>query len=243
MRKCLFVIVVVLISLVSNAQIEKNIVHDPNALVKNVKNFKAVEVSGAIDLYLSQGSEEAVAVSASSKEMAAKIKTQVRGGVLVISVEDGNSWKSWGNSKMKAYITFKNLENIKASGACNVKAVQAIKEKMLGIELSGASDFVGQVEVNTLNLDASGASNIKINGSATNCSIDASGACSIKGYDLKTQVCKADASGASSIRINVSKELNADASGGSSIYYKGACVIKQSDASGGATIKRIVGND
>ena len=48
------------------AQNAKNIVFDANAEVRSVKGFTGVEVSGAIDLYLSQGKEEAVAISASN---------------------------------------------------------------------------------------------------------------------------------------------------------------------------------
>ena len=105
------------------------------------------------------------------------------------------------------------------------------------IELSGASDFSGTVKVDKLRLSASGASNFKISGTAENTVIEASGACDIKGYDLKTNMCKANASGASNINITVNKELNASASGGSSIHYKGEGVIRDISAGGGASIK------
>jgi len=60
------------------AQNDKNLVFDANAVVRTVKDFTAVEVSGAIDLYLSQGKEEAVAVSASNPDAVARIKTEVK---------------------------------------------------------------------------------------------------------------------------------------------------------------------
>ncbi|MFP5042280.1 head GIN domain-containing protein [Parasediminibacterium sp. JCM 36343] len=239
MKKFLVPILIAFATTSCMGQNEKNIVYDANAVARVAKNFHEVEVSGAIDLYLSQGNEEAVAVSGSSSEIAAKIKTEVKNGVLKIYFDNqGSGWKSWGNAKMKAYVTFKNLNRIEASGACNVKAPQTIKAADLKIEMSGASDFVGDIVASNLKLDASGASNMKVSGMASDVTIDASGASSIKGYELKTAMCKIDASGAASVRIRVNKELTAEASGGSCVYYKGDGVIKYMDASGGASIKK-----
>ena len=245
--KSRFLLLLVVLMVAMNgckAQNEKNIVYDENASVRKIKGFTSIKLSGAIDLYLSQGNEEAVAVSAASKEAEAQIKTVVKNGVLEIYPEsNGISWKSWGDTKMKAYVTFKSIDNLEASGACNIKVSQTIKGSDLSISMSGASDFAGAVSVSNLKIEASGASNYKISGAADNVKIDASGACGIKGYNLKAQTCKVEASGASSIRISVEKELRAEASGGSSITYKGNAIVKENDASGGSSIKRKTDDD
>jgi hypothetical protein len=223
-----------------HAQNGKNLVFDANAEVRAVKGFTGVEVSGAIDLYLSQGKEEAVAISASNPEALARIKTEVRNGKLRIYF-DGNgwNWKTWSNNnKMKAYITFIEMHKLEASGACNIKTAEMISSDDLKIQLSGASDFTGEVKAVKLRLDASGASNFRISGTAENALIDASGACDVKGYDLKTEYCKIDASGASVVRITNNKELSAEASGGSTIFYKGTGLIRDISTSGGASVKR-----
>ncbi len=221
------------------AQNQKNLVFDANAVVRSVGSFSSIEVSGAIDLYLSQGNEEAAAVSASSSEALSRIITEVKNGTLHIYFDGkGWNWKTWNNNKMKAYITFKDLNKIEASGACNVKSTEAIKVTDLRISLSGASDFSGELVVSNLKLDASGASNIKIKGSAEKMQVDASGACNIKAYELNTNYAKIDASGASSVRLTVNKEMSAEASGGSNIYYRGDGLIRNISTGGGASVKR-----
>lgn len=222
------------------AQNGKNLVFDANAEVRSVKGFTGVEVSGAIDLYLSQGKEEAVAISASNPEALSRIKTEVRNGKLHIYFDgSGWNWKTWSNNnKMKAYITFIELHKLEASGACNIKTADLISSDDLKIQLSGASDFTGEVKAVKLKLDASGASNFRISGTAENANIDASGACDIKAYDLKTEYLKVDASGASVVRITNNKELSAEASGGSTIFYKGTGLIRDISTSGGASVKR-----
>jgi hypothetical protein len=239
MKKILILSVLSLGLLNSRAQNEKNIVVDANAEVRTVTSFNAIEVSGTIDLYLSQGNEEAVAISASSDEIKQRMRTEVRGNTLLIYFDGkGLNWKKWGNHKMKAYVTFKTLKRLEASGACNVKATETIRQDELKMELSGASDFTGDMNLKTLRIDASGASNAKLSGSAEDVNIIASGACNLKAYDLKTIMCKTDASGASHIRITVDKELNANASGGSTIFFKGNGLIRDISASGGASVKR-----
>lgn len=221
------------------AQEEKNVVYDANVEVRKAADFREIEVSGAIDLYISQGSEEAVAVSASADEVRDRIRTEVRNGVLHIFFDTkGWNWRSWSNSKMKAYVTFKDLRKVEATGACNVKTTGSIKLADLRIELSGASDFTGAIQADRLVIDASGASNAKISGTAVKAEIDASGACSIRAFDLKVDYCKVEASGASGIRIHVNKELSAEASGGSNIYYRGEGLIRDINTSGAASVKR-----
>ncbi|PQV61676.1 putative autotransporter adhesin-like protein [Sediminibacterium magnilacihabitans] len=235
MKKWLLVVLMGVCLLQAGAQ-DKNIVRDDNVQVRPISGFTGIEVSGAISLYLSQGNEEAVAVSAGSDEDAGRIRTELKNGVLHITPQK-SGW-SWGNKRMKAYVTFKTLKRIEASGACNIRLTDAVKLEKLEIELSGASDFSGKVQTALLRLVATGASRITISGEANKTQVEASGASDIKGYDLRTDYCKVNASGASAIHLTVNKEIDASASGGSGIYYKGQGLVRDSNISGGATFKR-----
>lgn len=239
MKRICILLVVLTAMMPAWSQVEKNLVHDGNAQVRNAKGYTDVDVSGAIDLYLSQGTEDAVAVSGNSEEIISRIRTEMRGTTLRIYFDSkGLNWKKWGNHKMKAYVTFKKLNKIEAAGACNVKVSGKIQQDQLKIEMSGASDFKGDVEVTDLKLEATGASRITVNGISKTMGVNANGASDIRGYNMSADECKVDASGASVVRITVNKELNASASGASVIYYKGEGLIKDINTSGGATIKR-----
>jgi len=240
MKKLFIVTIIALVGASCNVRTDVNVSTTPS--IRDVKGFDQIVVSGAIDLSIVQGTEESVSISASSDELAARVKTEVTGGVLKIYVEDKGFWHSSINGKVQAFVTFKELERLESSGACTVKA-KGINTKDLKIELSGASDFEGNVSVENIDLDLSGASNMKIAGAAATAIIDASGACNIKGYNLKTDVCKVDASGASNIHIGVSKEISGDISGGSSLYYKGDGVEKDVSTSGAGSIKKTSGDD
>lgn len=239
MKRQLLLLLALVLGISLRAQTEKNLVVDADAEVRQVSAFHGIEVSGAIDLYLSQGTENAVAISANNPEIRDRIRTEVRDGILHIYFDGkGLNWKRWINHKMKGYITFRQLERLEATGACNIRTPQIIRQDTLSVEMSGASDFQGEVAIGGLLLRASGASNFKISGKADRASIEASGACNVKGYELTTDYCSIDASGASNVRITVNKELNAVASGGSNIYYRGRGLIRDINSSGGATVKR-----
>src|SRR5215204_2497405 len=96
--------------LITTASAQKTI-NDANAQKRNVSGYHAIEVSGGIDLYLSQG-DEAVAVSASKDEYRDKIITEVKDGVLKIYFEKNNLKSNWDNRKLKAYVSFKNLDGL-----------------------------------------------------------------------------------------------------------------------------------
>ena len=220
------------------AQTTKKMVVDGAAEDRKLSGFTSINVTNAFDVYISQGTEDAVAVSKSDASGTSNIITNVSGGVLYISYRyKGWSWSSLRNNKLKAYITVKDLQKLTVSGACNVSFVDAITSTNLQISMSGASDIKGPVKVNGLKVGASGASNVSLSGTATDTDFNISGACSVKSLDLVADNCKIIASGASSIRLTINQYLKANISGASDIRYKGTVSRFETRTSGASDIK------
>jgi Putative auto-transporter adhesin, head GIN domain len=234
-------LVVVVSSLLFCSALFAQQINDPNAEVREAKNFHAIKVSHAFDVFLTQSNEEAVAVSAADDEAKQHIKVEVDGGVLLISFDyDKKFWKAWkGNKKLKAYISFKTIDKLVASGACDFHVMGSIKSENLVVDFSGASDMKGKVEVeNTLDVQLSGASDVDLTGTASNLKAELSGACEFKGYDLVTDYCDVRASGASGVQITVNKELSAKVSGASDINYKGNGLVRDLKSTGASSIRK-----
>jgi hypothetical protein len=212
-------------------------ISDPNIQVREAKDFHAISVSSAFDVWLTQGNEEKVAVSAGDAKDLAGIKVEVKNGVLEIGWDHKGKWGR-GNKKLKAYISFKKIEKLTASGACDVSITGTLKADDLEVDLSGATDLNGKLDVKKLSIELSGASDAKISGTTVQLDIESSGASSFKGYDFSTDYCNAKASGASDIKITVNKELSAHASGASDVDYKGAGVIRDIKTSGASSVSR-----
>jgi hypothetical protein len=233
MKKILLILSFCFISLLVTAQ---KTIYDANVAVRDARGYNAINVSGGIDLYISYG-DEAIAVSASETKYRDKIKTVVENGVLKIWYEDNKF--SWNDKKnLKAYVSFKNLKSLSASGGSDILVEGSIKTDELKIDISGGCDFKGSVEVNNLDVDQSGGSDVDINGTAKKVSISASGGSDFNGYNLMTDYCEAEASGGSDIEITANKEISARASGASDITYKGSAALKESRSSGASSVSK-----
>jgi len=248
---CLFIAFTV------QAQTKMGVIYDENVQVRKLPSFTSIRVSNAIELFISQSNKTEVAVSAKSEEYRNRIITEVDGGTLIIRLSD-NSWWKWGNEdyRIKAYVSVNELYSITASGATNTKIVNGLTVEKLKINLSGASDFKGDIKAGTLLADLSGASsfkgtvqagalsvkgsgacNFEASGSGDDLIVEVSGATSVKMYDYLVKGASVDASGASSVKLNVSEMLKPHATGASSIDYKGAAAIKNMQSSGASSVR------
>ena len=180
------VLVALILSVSLSVASAQTVINDANAESRNVTSFHAIQVSSSFEVLLTQGNTEGLAVSANEKDYLQHIKTVVENGVLKIWYEEKGKW--WPrNLKLKAYISAKNLDEIKASGASDVKIQGQLSVSTLHLNFTGASDLKGKIEVSDhLKIDLSGASDITVTGSANETSIKLSGASDVKGYDFAT---------------------------------------------------------
>jgi len=215
------------------------VINDANAQKRSVQGFHGVSIASGIDLYLNQGGEEAVAVSASDPEFRDKIVTEVENGILHIYIENkGIHWNWGGNRKLRAYVSCKLLDELRASGGSDVFIDGSIQSEKLAMNLSGGSDLHGKIAVGELSIGQSGGADVYISGSATQLRVHVSGGSDFHGYDLSVDDCHAEASGGSDVYVTVNKELDAEASGGSDIHYKGSGSVHEAHSSGSGSVSR-----
>src|SRR6476469_8550576 len=112
MKKITILLVSMVIAITTFYQ--KQMVVDANAQMRTVSgSFTQIKVRGGIDLYLSQSDQQSIAVSASEDKYRDQIKTVVNGNTLEIYMDGDNNW-SRGNRKLKAYVSFRDLESLEA---------------------------------------------------------------------------------------------------------------------------------
>ena len=147
---------------------QETVINDANAAIRNVTPFSGIKVSGGIDIYLSQGGDYSLAVSASEEKYRDNIKTEVKNGVLAISYNNDHFGRNYGDKKLRVYISFKTLESLEGSGASDFIINGTLVSNSMLVKLSGASDVKGSVKITDLSLELSGASTVTINGTAQN---------------------------------------------------------------------------
>ena len=214
-------------------------VNDPNAESRNVKGFHAVKVATGIDLLLSQGNTEAVAVSASTNEHRDRIKTVVENGVLKIYYDNnGLNFRNSDNRKLKAYVSIINIDGLDISSGASVTVEGTVKSNKLDMDVSSGGSFKGKVDASTMTVDQSSGAVINMSGTVGNLTVDGSSGSMFKGYELTAENCNTDVNSGSGVQVTVNKELSVDASSGGFVNYKGSGVIRNVKTSSGGNVSK-----
>jgi len=216
------VLFLMLTSYIAKAQETKNF---------TAKNFNSIGVSSGIDLYLTQGSSESVSIKSDSETLK-DIVVEQSGNNVTIKFKDGINWGGiFKNRTIKAYVSFKTLNAIAASGGSDVFTQNQINTDKLAIRSSGGSDLKLNVVCRDLSIQSSGGSDIDLKGKAENMSIQSSGGSDIDAYEFIADYAKVQASGGSDVNLYVNKGLEASASGGGDVSYKGNAALKKTSSS------------
>ena len=237
--KQIFIAFLTLLSLSVVAQ-DNTIVNDNNAEKRTLSgNFTGITVSDGIHLYLTQGNEESIAVSASEQKYMERLKTVVENGNLRIYYDNsGFNWVNGDKRKLKAYVSFKTLEKLHASSGADVNMKSILAVNKLDCSFTSGSQFTGEVNITQLQVSQNSGSTVEMSGKTSELKIDASSGAVFKGYELAVDFCDAKATSGGGVRINVNKELNAKANSGGGIHYKGNAVIKDLDVNSGGMVKK-----
>jgi hypothetical protein len=201
--------------------------------VRSVGSFTGVKVGEAIDVYLKKGDKESVRVEVSGTS-ASNVLTEVSGSYLKIHMRDG----SYRNRNVKVYVTYVSIEKIRASSAANVFSEGTIKSNSMEISASSAATIEISIDAGFASVDASSAGDVVLEGKAKTLEIDVSSAGEVDAYSLESESVRASVSSAGSAKISVSKELNAQASSGGSIRYRGSPAKTNTNSSSGGSVKK-----
>ena len=205
---------------------------------RKASGYSSVKASGIANVYLKKGGQEKVVVEVNDKRINDRLRIEVVNHVLVIRMENDGRWENRNNNvELKVYVTYKELNGLKGSGATNFNAEDEIKADQFELELSGANNSKLNLNANKLVVETSGASNATLSGEADKLQISTSGASNVKAYDLKAAEVDAESSGVSNIYVSVQDKLEVNANGLSNINYKGSPKLITREVSKMASVK------
>jgi len=238
MKNTVLLLIVLAVSIGMNAQ---KTVNDPNAQVRSVSGYHGVAVSGSIELFLTQGNEESVVISADDTKIRDKVITEIDDGILRIYLEHKNKLQiDWPNkNKIRAYVSVKDIDYLSSAGSGKLHIEGNIKADKLKVDISGSGNVEGAVTTKEFSLGISGSADADLSGTAQKSDFHISGSGNIKSYDFSTEYCTASISGSGNVRVTVTKELSAHISGSGNVYIKGDGLIRDYSASGSGKFKRV----
>jgi len=200
---------------------------------RNVGSFRGLKVAEGIDVYLKKGDKEALLLEVTGTKLS-DVLTELSGDYLKIHMRDGN----YRNKTVKVYVTYVELNKLSASSAGTIFSETVIKAKQLSLSASSAGSIDIKVDVESIEISASSAGDIELQGKAKRLEAEASSAGEIDAYDLVAEVVKGDASSAGSIKVNAVNEINAEASSGGSIRFRGNPERSYTNSSSGGSVKK-----
>jgi len=201
---------------------------------RQLDKFNGIRVGEAIDLYLKKGDKESARVEVDGVKVS-DVLTEVSGNYLRVHMRSGNYR---GNRTVKVYVTYVSIQKINASSASSVFSEGVVKATSLDLSATSAANIEIEVEADEVMVDVGSAADITLEGKAKRCTVEASSAGSVDAYNFECENVDARASSAGSAKINVTKSLDAEASSGGSIRYRGNPTSTNTDSSSGGSVKK-----
>lgn len=207
-----------------------------NRQTRKVSEFHGISVSTGIDLYLTQKNTQEVFVEA-DQDILEDLITEVEGGILKIHMKE-KSWlqMNWNNSPRKVYVSFTNLDQLKASSGSDVRSQSVLNLKNLDVDASSGSDVQLELNASEVNAESSSGSDITLKGKTTSLQVNASSGSDIDAAELQSERCNASVSSGSDIQVFVTDQLDANASSGGEISYSGNPAHKDINESSGGDV-------
>jgi len=202
--------------------------------------FHRLDISGQATIELVQGSDEGVTIDAPAS---AKVRTEVRGGTLVIEAADRGHVFQWLSGRrsgrsVRVQVNLRSLDRVEAAGAIVIVA-ESLRSDALFLDLAGACSLrVGDLQATSLKLDGSGATKAELAGKVVRQQVDLSGAGAYEAARLESDDAMVDVSGAGKAVVNARNALSVDISGAGKVEYLGNPQLKQSISGIGKVTRR-----
>lgn len=220
---------------------------------RSLSSFSKVSTHEGIVVYLEEGNREEARIVSDNIDLE-DILTDVSGSTLKIHL-DGNNYR---NVDVEVYVTYKSLTALRASSAGSIIAKDrietsgdfdvdvssagdvsaTIKADELSIDASSAGDAKLEVDVDEIDAEVSSSGDIEITGTARYQDVQASSSGDYDAYDVVCEEVEAGVSSGGSIKVNVTSKIDARASSGGSVRYKGSPKYVDVSSSSGGSVRK-----
>lgn len=207
-----------------------------NVISKNrdiSSDFVKINVSSGVDVLFTFGEDLSLVVEA-DENLHEFITTEVKNGILYIS-----SKKNILSAKAKRiHLSTLHINEIRTTSGAEVSSENTIITDELYLNATSGSNINLRVEVSNLSGETTSGADIKLIGKVNNFDVSATSGSDINAYDLEVDNCIAKVTSGADIKVQVIKKLDAKATSGGDIEYKGnPKIIEQDESSSGKVVK------
>jgi hypothetical protein len=216
-------------------------INDANAEKRTVGSFHGIDVATGIQLTLTKGATEEVAVSASETDFRDKIVTEVVNGILKIHYEtkSGAINKKNENKRLRAYVSYKSLDLLHVTTGAEANVDGVLEATTFELKANTGGLVKAEINIGTLTVDQNTGSKITLTGKVDKLEAEGDTGSKFMGENLTTNTCFVKMSTGAGIHISVDKELNVKADTGGYVKYKGNAGIREIKTNTGGTVSKI----
>lgn len=206
------------------------------AQTKSLPEFNRISTSGNVKVEILNSDQHKVEYTI-IKGYPDDLIIDIRNQTLTVKIK--NQSMKWGRSSTKAKVTVyaKEIRGIDCSAGSSLKSSDTWQTEHLAIDVSSGANCKLALNVQSLSADASSGASLSISGKASSASFDASSGASVDASELVSVTVSAVASSGGGIKSYVTERINASASSGGSVRYKGNPTERKIDAKVSGSVK------
>ena len=204
---------------------------------RTVSSFKNVEVSGAFNVFVSQGALAPVKIEG-DENLLGYIEVLQEGDRIIVRTRHGFNLSP--SAEINIYVTAPVYSDIDVSGACNITGQTKINNSEdLALHVSGAGNIKMEVDAPSLKAEVSGSGAIDLKGQTKDVDLEITGAGHAHCFDLLSENTKVDITGAGDAEVYASVKLDADLTGAGSVKYKGNASNVNQHVGGAGSVRKV----
>lgn len=198
------------------------------------ENFTKINIGTGLDLSITQGTKNRILVEA-DENLQEIIIVEVSDGILNIYSEK-NIRKA---KSRKIYVTIKDLESLTATSGADVYVKETLTVNNLKIKATSGANIIIAIDANSVETSATSGSEIEISGTSNKHATSATSGAAIDGYELESKSVIAKVTSGADINVFASESIDAIATSGGDIDFKGnPKKITKKSSSGGSVSPR-----
>jgi hypothetical protein len=129
---------------------------------------------------------------------------------------------NWGNKTSAEFVVYyTNLDGIEVSSGSTLTAENEVASQNMEIEVSSGSTCKIELVAEKVDVEVSSGSTLMLRGETDALSVEVSSGSTFNGQDFKAERVDVEASSGSTAKVWALRQIEANASSGSSIKYKG----------------------
>ena len=198
--------------------------------------FSEISLRVSANLYIEQGDEHSISISANQKTLD-KIIVEINNGKMIVrfSWED-RLFNDFKPGKIDIHVSTKTIKKLSIQGSGNIIAENPFTSRNLHLNISGSGDIkLASFSCERIEANISGSGDIILEGNSSGKEIDITiaGSGDVFASDFEAEAAYVKIAGSGDCEINVSNYLDVAIYGSGDVVYKGEPSLKEKIAGSG----------